>query len=643
MKIHSLEGPSLGRALLNDPMQKGQMRYKLDAAMSDLYQKMSPFIMAEAGRGSIGQSLLDYVRNMGYGEEKSPEAMEMRSRFEKGVIRPMNDFAEKYRNVEAAAQDPNWLKDPTMYKSMEGLAKATLDVGTLTNFANVTGGQALGYVSLDTRMARATVRPSSFTIYQALDKSLAWQIVDFWALAKATGGAPPGSAFANYSNVTSGSLATSAGTYDMMNILLKLALDGRAITTALASQNNYVNVSEQENTNAALVVLQTFNWAIYHGNSTIFTNQFDGISAQLVNNGFGASNVFDFYNFSNEYSASHSWSPELTLYNLIYEAAAKITSYGVYGHITHAFMSPTAMGALQGLTNTILNNVITQINELQDRAPIVINGNFIGMQTRYGHIQFPMDLFIDARDTPVQALVVDGHTQVLGDNTPNPTSITNPTTVTGTVNTSGANIIGSEFNGSYTPGGGGSYMYAVAATDSSMNETVLSLSLLVSGVNSGNSVSVAITPNGAAASAFRVFRSGLGGIQNNSTVTAGVTPAVAAEFRYIGSIAANGSNVVTMYDLNGGSNNNVLSTGTANSGKIPGSSTIFLLDMDPMDLAIDFRMLLPLVRVELFANNLYMPWAVASIGSLRLRVPQFHGLIKNYVPTNPTWNPLIVN
>ena len=631
-----LEGRDFVQMARGNAMYKSRLEMDSQKAMGSLYAQLGGLLNQD--NGGIAKALIDYVRNVGMGDEKSAEAMQVRGILEKSVIKPLNQRAMRVRDVKRSLEDPNWLSDPVMEKAM---AKATLDVGTITNFASVTGGQALGYVSLDTRMARGTVRPSSFTLYQALDKSLAWQIVDFWALAKATGGAPPGSAFALYSNVSSGSLNTSAGTYDMMNILLKLALDGRAITTALAAQNNYVNVSEQENTNAALVVLSTFNWASYHGNSTIFQNQFDGIGQQLNNAGYGTSNVFDYYQFSNNYAAAHSWSPELTLYNLIYEAAAKITSYATFGHITHAFMSPTAMGALQGLTNTQLNNILTQISELQDRAPLVVNGNLIGMQTRFGHIQFPMDLFIDSRDIPVQAIVVDGSSAVLGNspgNTPNPNNITNPGLggVVGTVNTSGANILGSEFNGSYTPAGGGSYMYAVAACDPSMKETILSYSALVSGVASGNSVSVAITPNGSAASAFRVFRSGLGGCINNSAPTA-------TEFRRIGDIAASGSSVVTMYDLNGGSNTNVLSATTANSSKIPGSTTIFLLDMDPTDLAIDFRMLLPLVRVELFASNLFMPWAVASIGSLRLRVPQFHGVIKNYTPTNPTWNPLAQN
>ena len=612
MAIKGLDGAALHKSgLVNRELLKADnMR-----AIGGLYSQLG--VAANEG---IGKHLIDYARTFGTGDNSNPEVVASRAIIEKSVIRPMNKRAERVRDLKRTMEDPTFLSDDAMEKAF---AKASLDVGTLTNFASVTGGQSLGYISLDTRMARGTVRPSSFTLYQALDKSLAWQIVDFWALAKATGGAPPGAAFANYSSVTSGALATNAGTYDLLNIVLKLAVDGRAITMALAAQNNYVNVTEQENTNAALSILSTMDWASYWGDATLATNQFDGIYKQIVNNGYSG-NIYDFYQFSNNYASAHSWSPELALYNLIYEAAAAITSYANFGHITHAFMTPGAMGALQGITQGQLNNILNQITELQDRAPLVVNGNLIGMQTRYGHIQFPMDLFIGARDIPVQAIVVDGANQATTSAPTKPVSVT--------ITNLGV-IAGSNFTGAYVPGSDGIYMYAVASWDNSGNESQLTYSTTFSGVAAGDGIQVAIAgPSAADAASFRVFRSGLGGVLNSGSPQPN-------EFRYIGQIAASGSGTVNFVDLNGGIN------ASYNAGLttfIPGSSAIFLLDMDPMDLAIDYRLLLPLVRVELFANNLFMPWAVAQIGAVRLRVPKFHGMIKNYVPTNPVWNPLSI-
>ena len=161
-----------------------------------------------------------------------------------------------------------------------------------------------------------------------------------------------------------------------------------------------------------------------------------------------------------------------------------------------------------------------------------------------------------------------------------------------------------------------------------MNESVLAFSntLAGSGLNTTGAVNVAIAgPAAADATVFRVFRSGGAISTSNPFASAANSPTA---FRYIGSIAASGTGTVNFLDLN---------------GTIPGSEKIFLLDLRQEDNALDFRYLLPLTRIELFAQNLYMPWAVASIGAIRNRIPRFHGIITNFVPDNPIWNPVGAN
>jgi hypothetical protein len=240
------------------------------------------------------------------------------------------------------------------------------------------------------------------------------------------------------------------------------------------------------------------------------------------------------------------------------------------------------------------------------------------MQTRTGHIQFPLDLFIDARLMPEQANP-EG-------NTVNPAVTVSPTPPASVAVASASAPANSEFSGAFTPTGGsnGIYSYAVASTNDSMLESQVTYSANVSGITSGNGVTVTITrPAANDATGYRVFRSSL--LPTFATQVSG-TP---SNYRFIGYLRDSGSATTTFTDLNGGG-----------STFVPGTSSVFLLDLDPVDFAIDYRVLLPLVRVELFANNLFMPWAVASIGSLRLRVPKFHGVIKNYLPTNPVWSPL---
>lgn len=490
------------------------------------------------------------------------------------------------------------------------LMKANLDVGTLTNLASVTGGQSMGYVSLDTQLARGTVRPNSFTLYQALNKTRAFQVVDFWPYASDTGGGLPGTAFQGFAAAGTGTLATVAGIYQLESLQLKLGVNGRAITTALAAQNSFVDIAAQENINAAITILESFNWASYWGDSSVFANQFNGLAA--VSGGVPAANIVDFQGWFNSYGASQGWSTQQGLFNLIYQWAAQITSYNQFGRITHAFMSPTCAGSLQGLVTTLLNNIVTGVG-VSDVKGVIVNGDLQGMQTRFGEIQFPVDLYITARDKPAQAILNGNGTTMA--TTANPTK---PASVTAVV--SGTNA-GSSWTAAYAAASG-IYTYAAASCDAFMNESQLTFASAVSGIAANGAYVLTVTgPTVADASVFRIYRSGLG-------FTTATYTQNAASYRYIGAVTANGSGAVTFVDLN---------------TKIAGAETIFLLDMDEADNAIDYRYLLPLTKVELFAQNLYMPWAVASIGALRVRIPKFHAIIKNYVGDNPDFNPLSAN
>lgn len=537
-----------------------------------------------------------------------------------------NVYAEEWRAhprwYQTTAPDTgggrrNGIDPRELSKGSSPLAKAVLDVGTQTNFASITGGQSLGYVSLDTRVARGTVRPDSFTLYQALPKSAAYQVVDYWPYIDDPGGALPGSATSGFSNVQSGTLATNAGIYSLQNINLKLLLDGRAVTLALMAQNSFVSINEQENANAALTVLGTADWLSYWGNPTLFANQFTGLGSSTP-----TANIFDFQAFYNTNAALQGWSTAQTLFNMIYEVAAVVTGWGRFGRITHAMMTPATAGAVSSLVTTILNNIVVGMRENALMPGIIVDGDLQGMRTRFGPIQFPMDAMITARDIPAQGQPRSNATT--------PTTTVGPTPPTGVVAAaSGAALVGTNWGqGTNSPYASGTnrYWYAVASTDVNMNESTLtwsSAAIAGSGINATGAVVLSIAgPAAADAVAYRVFRTGSGGSAGTPFAGAANSPTAV---RYIGAVAANGTGTVTFTD-----NNSIL----------PGGESIFLLDLRSEDAALDFRYLLPITRVELFAASLYMPWAVCMIGALRNKVPKFHAIIKNVIPDNPLWNPL---
>lgn len=585
-----------------------QVSVPVDVAAAS-YNKAIAGAMAGVGRGTQYSEYGSFMSEI-ISPNRSTSGAEIIDKACAGLA-ASNAIAKAFRSNARQFQTggANGIRDFSSILTSGEIAKSVLDVGTQTNLAQVTGGQTLGYVSLDTQLARATQRPNSFSLYQALRKSRANQITDYWGYIDDTGGGLPGTAFQGFGSVSTGILATSTGNYSLQEVNLKLMVNGRAMTTALAAQNSFLDIAIQESTNAALTILQTADYALYYGNATLFPNQFNG----LVNT-IPVQNQFDFQAFYASKGTAEGWSQAQALYNLIYEVAGQITSYGTFGRITHAFMSPAANTSLQSLITTTLNNIVSiDIGRSSvDRSGVVVQGDLQGMNTRFGLIQFVLDLYVGARDRPAQAYVS------LTGTTPATTSApTNPATVTLAVATA---VSGSGWTTPYTTAP--SYVYAVASLDSSMNESVLTYSAVETAIASGGSVTLTIAPPAANdAYAFRVYRSGNG----YSKTGANNTP---YSFRYIGTVLANGSSNVTYTDLN---------------TIIPGGETVFLLDLAEEDNALDFRVLLPLTKVELFSQNLYMPWAVTMIGALRTRIPRFHAFIKNYVPDEPNYSPLSPN
>ena len=555
----------------------------------------------------IGGFLMAFA-SMQDGQFNGADFRPMLKGFETGQLARENIIAKGFRANTRAKQFPRWAEGLADSRKAE-IAKA-LDVGSLTNVASFTGGQSLGFISYDTKLARGTVRPRSFTLYNCLNKTTAGQIVDYWAYASGTGGSLPGSAFGSFANQTN-TLVPNAGSYQTKFLNLKLAVDPRAITMALAQQNSFVNIAEQENANASLNIMSSVEWACYWGNPTLYPNQPQGLAGLIP-----AQNVQDFWKYYTSAPVqAQGISQQQALFNLIYETSGMISGYRTNGQTTHAFQSVAAAADLQSLVTTQLRNIANTITDKQaTERSIVVNGDLVGMRTRFGDVQFPIDIFLTARDTPA-AGIFDESTGL--PNNVAATVLSAPTVAAAIVAAGSAGASGSVFTGAYA-GSGNVFTYAVAAADVSMNESPLTFAGPVTGVVSGAAVALTITPgaNGAPA-AFRVFRSGIG--YNGTDPT---------KVRWIGDIAANGVAAVVYTDLN---------------QHLPGSDTIFLLDLDDEDDALDYRVMLPLTKIELYAQALFMPWAVAHIGSPRVRIPKWHGMVKNYPSLSTSFNALLAN
>lgn len=525
----------------------------------------------------------------------------------------------------------------------DAVAKSILDVGTLTNFAQVTQGQAVGYFSLDTALVRGTIRPSSFPLYMMLPKSTAFQVVDFWATNQGTGGAVPGAAGSSYLSQTNQAGVTyNAGQYNLETVTLQLFLDARAITVALAAQNSFVDIAEQETINASLSILESVEWECYWGNPNIYPQQFQGLAYIVPNQTDFMENVANGTIFGGM-NNGRFYEPAAVLFAEIMNVMANLVSVPDYGRTSHIMMGQHSMSDMMNLVTGELLQVTNMFRQdsdrLRDYGPMTIAGDIQGVTTRFSQAQFVFDIMINARDFPQQCVSYDKALSAL---------VNAPSNVTATVLSSGVSAsyfynYYTEFTGTpaaygqpynFLGANGGPYVYAVAAVDGSSTESPLFYTAPVTGIPAGGAVqlSISLPSTGSPPVAYRIYRSGLGYNVNAPGSGTGNANNPAA-FRYIGEVAANASGTTTFIDTNGAVPGN----------RIPGSDTLFLLDLFEEDLALDWRYLLPLSKIYLFAQNLYMPWVVAMIGAMRVKMPKFHAVIKNYVPMNSRWSPWLAN
>ncbi len=485
--------------------------------------------------------------------------------------------------------------------------KAGLDVGLQTNLAQVVGGQALGHISLDTEVYRSTIRPNMFTIYYALKKTAAKQIVDYWPVVQDTGGPLAGGAWASFSGTYSNTPNYDSGDYRLNSMTLGLAYNARALTTALTVQNSFVNINDQETANAALTILKTVDWTIYWGNRNLYANVPNGIFPQIP-----AANLFDFRDFNNSTNASGNTPISQVLFNQILDACGQISGASSYGQPSHAFMGPNAFAKASQFAMQVVNNVVNLGPGAANRGSIFVNVDERGLNTGFGLVKFVGDVNIVSRNVPAQA-------QLKPDGTSYATA-SNPTKPATVVAAPGTPASGRSFEAAFN---NAKFLYGVAICDASTNESQLTFATsgtttnFVTTVTTGQAVTLTITPGVADGTVARIYRSGA---KTPTGYTPGTTEssfASANRLSFIGEVALNGLTPVTFVDAN---------------QWIPGSEPVFLLDLNDFDNALDYRYLMPLSRINLYTNQLFTPWAVAHIGAPRVTIPKFHGCILNFVP-----------
>lgn len=150
----------------------------------------------------------------------------------------------------------------------------------------------------------------------------------------------------------------------------------------------------------------------------------------------------------------------------------------------------------------------------------------------------------------------------------------------------------------------GNYAYKVVAV-TKYGDSVASAEILVTSVLAGEKVSFAITKGSITPTAYKIYRSKVGGITG-------------AEVKYMTTIAYTAS-PQTFTDYN---------------DDLPGCSDGFLLTMDAMYDAIEFFQFLPLMKFDLYPTNAAVyPFLMLLFAGMALKKPKQHVRFKNISPS----------
>lgn len=224
---------------------------------------------------------------------------------------------------------------------------------------------------------------------------------------------------------------------------------------------------------------------------------------------------------------------------------------------------------------------------------IVVGATQTSLATAYGVIDFHPDIFVRA-GWEMQAPNV-----AVGPSAPSAPTVNSVTGNAGTI-----------YNQTNLPAG--TYYVRVSAV-SETGESAASTATAVA-LQAGKTIQISVSPGAVVPTGYRVYLSAVDASSGD-------------DCRFHEEVAYTGSP----------------QTITIDGHWVTGSTTIFCLSTAPAQGAIDFRQLLPLMKMPLAVTEPVIPFLLNLYGYLRVRKPNWHAMIKNVVPNvvqDQGWKPL---
>lgn len=443
-------------------------------------------------------------------------------------------------------------------ETLDALSKA-MSAGSGVDAAVMTGGRALTPESLDTTLVNILHTTDEARLFQRLKKTPVKSVVHQWDVRTEVG-ADDGAWIPEGGNSQSAD-QTISRKFTTAKYLQTL----RTVTLQASVSNMIEDAIALEKNAGALWIIRNVEKTLFAGNSTLFSVQPDGLKAQI-----DPGNIID---------VRGADATSSTFEDAITSCARTIRNH--FGVPTHMFSSTMIMMDVQKL--------------LRDRIRFG-NGNvgygsavFKTYPTPFGEIELVDDVFITEGDVPSQSSLT----------TQAPTT---PTVNSSTVN--GAGQTGSQFGA----GDAGNYDYVVVGSNQ-YGDSAATADIPVTNVLATGSVTINLTGGAILPSAYKVYRSELGGVS-------GATCLYAFSVAYTGA----GQNVI---DLN---------------AYLPGTSDVYILNLNPTYDAIEWVQFLPMMKFDLYPTNAAVyPFLMLLFGSLAVKKPVQHARITNVAPASLGW------
>ncbi len=347
---------------------------------------------------------------------------------------------------------------------------------------------------------------------------------------------------------------------------------------------NIISAIAEEEEAGSLFLAGCLERDVFFGDSNVIPEQFDGLLPHILANG-------------NPNAILDCAGQPLNNREMLISLAATIGSRA--GIPTHLFVDPYSQADLD---RTMMDSERFVIPARSGEGTYTVDLGIGAIQTSFGRMNIVHDIFLaPERGWFTETEPLDrAPSSSRGGDTNNPAPAA-PTTVTPVAAGSGGNIPA------------GDYYYKVSSINKN-GESAATASASVT-VTAGQKVTVTIASSDANITGFRVYRSAK-------------DAANADDCRFLYHCKRTGASVEFIDD----------------GYWVPGTTCAFVWDTRPgADQAVDWRQLLPAMKMELAIVKPAVPWLQMIYGYLRVRAPFRLGLIRNILPTpvaEAGWNPL---